>query len=225
MKLYGTPISPHVRKVRVALALKGLEYELEGTFPGTKTPEYLAISPLGKIPAFEDGELMTCDSNVIIEYLEEQYPEIPIRPTNIADRAKSRWLEEYAGSMLFTPLAANIFMERLTRPFQRKVLGDENIVTNSIKNLIPPVFDYIESQLPPEGFIFGQIGVADIAVATAIINATYTDFKVDDVNWPKVSAHLELVKAHPAVKKVMQAEKPLIDALNNARHKLMLQEA
>ncbi|MCP4375656.1 MAG: glutathione S-transferase family protein, partial [bacterium] len=148
MKLYGTPISPFVRKVRVALALKGLEYESEGTFPGTRTPEYLAINPLGKIPAFEDGGLVICDSTVIIEYLEEQYPEVPVRPTNAADRAKSRWLEEYAGSMLFTPLAGNIFMERLTRPFQTKVLGDESVVEDSIKNLVPPVFDYVESQLP-----------------------------------------------------------------------------
>lgn len=224
MKLYGTPISPFVRKTRVVLALKGLEYETEGTFPGTRTPEYLAISPLGKIPAFEDGDLVTRDSNVIVEYLEEQYPEIPVRPSNIADRARSRWLEEYAGSMLFTPLATKIFMERLTGPFQRKVLGDESVVQGSIQNLIPPVFDYVESQLPAEGFIFGEMGVADIAVTTAIINATYTDFEVDAARWPKVSAHLNLVKAHPVIVEVMRAEEPLITALKNARNDLLSQE-
>ena len=225
MKLYGTPISPFVRKVRVALALKGLEYEWEATFPGTKTPEFLAISPLGKIPAFEDGDLMISDSNVIVEYLEEQYPKIPIRPTNITDRAKSRWLEEYAGSTLYMPLAAKIFMERLTRPYQTKVLGDERVVEDSIKNLLPSIFDYVESQLPAAGFIFGEMGVADIAVATTIINATYTDFEVDTGRWPKVSEHLSLVKAHPIVVKVLQAEEPLIAALNNARNELMIQAA
>ncbi|MCP4046854.1 MAG: glutathione S-transferase family protein [Gammaproteobacteria bacterium] len=225
MKLYGTPISPFVRKVRVALALKGLEYESEGTYPGTRTPEYLAISPLGKIPAFEDGDLAICDSNVIVEYLEEQYPEISIRPSNVADRARSRWLEEYAGSMLYTPLAAKIFMERLTRPYQNKVPGDERVVEDSIKNLVPPVFDYVESQLPAEGFIFGEMGIADIAVATTIINATYTDFEVDAGCWPKVSAHLKLIMAHPAVVEVMRAEEPLIAALNNARNELMAQVA
>ncbi len=225
MKLYGTPISPFVRKVRVALALKGLEYESEGTFPGTRTPEYLAISPLGKIPAFEDGDVVICDSNVIVEYLEEQYPEIPVRPSNVADRARSRWLEEYAGSMLFTPLAARIFMERLTRPFQTKVPGDESVVEDSIKNLVPPVFDYVESQLPGEGFIFGELSVADIAVATATINATYADFQVDAGRWPQVNAHLNLVKAHPAVMEVMGAEEPLIAALHRARNELIAQEA
>ncbi|MCP4283716.1 MAG: glutathione S-transferase family protein, partial [Gammaproteobacteria bacterium] len=189
----------------------------------TRTPEYLAISPLGKVPAFEDGDLVICDSNVIVEYLEEQYPEIPVRPSGVADRARSRWLEEYAGSMLFTPLAGKIFMERLTRPFQTKVPGDESIVEDSIQNLVPPVFDYVESQLPAEGFIFGEMGIADIAVATAIINATYTEFEVDAGCWPKVSAHLNLVKSHPAVVEVMRAEEPLIAALNNARNELMTQ--
>jgi len=225
MKLYGTPISPFVRKVRVALALKGLEYESEGTFPGTKTPEYLAISPLGKVPAFEDGDVVIRDSNVIVEYLEDKYPDIPIRPTNVADRARSRWLEEYASSMLFTPLAANIFMERLIRPFQTKLLGDEKVVGDSIKNMVPPVFDYIESQLPAEGFIFGKMGLADIAVATAIINATYAEFEVDANCWPKVNAHLNLVKAHPVVIEVMRSEEPLVAALNNTRNELMAQEA
>ena len=45
MKIYGVPISPFVRKTRFVLELKGLDYEIEGVFPGTQTPEYLAISP------------------------------------------------------------------------------------------------------------------------------------------------------------------------------------
>lgn len=217
MKIYGIAISPYVRKARVVLELKRLEHEIEDIFPGTKTPEYLAISPLGKIPALEDGDLVICDSNVIVEYLEEQYPAIPVRPSNIADRAKSRWLEEYAGSMLFKPCASDIFMERMTKPFMTGEPADESVVENSINNLIPPVFEYIESQLPAAGFFFEEMGVADIAVASAIINATYTDFEVDASRWPKLSAHLTLVKDHPAVIKCMQTEERFIAALNDAR--------
>jgi glutathione S-transferase len=225
MKLYGIPLSPFVRKTRVALELKGLDYEVVDIFPGTKTAEYLAISPLGKIPAFEDGDVVICDSNVIVEYLEEKYPETPVRPTNIADRAKSRWLEEYGGSMLFTPCAGDIFMERMTKPFMTNEPTDESVVENSINNKIPPLFDYVESQLPAEGFIFGELGVADIAIATALINATYADFEVDSQKWPKLAAHLNLVKAHPVLVKCRQAEEPLITALNNARNEKLAQEA
>lgn len=217
MKIYGIPISPFVRKARVALELKGLEYELDHTiYPGTRTPEYLAISPLGKIPAFQDGDLYMCDSNVIVEYLEEQYPDIPIRPSSAADRARSRWLEEYAGSMLFGPCAGGIFMERMTKPFMTNEPADENVVQHSINNLLPPLFDYVESQLPASGFIFAEMGVADIAVATALINATYTDFEVDIDRWPRLNTHLGLVKAHPVVAKCMETEAPFIARLKGA---------
>ncbi|WP_298773896.1 glutathione S-transferase family protein [uncultured Shewanella sp.] len=213
MKLYGIPMSPFVRKARVVLELKGLDYDIVDIYPGTKTAEYLAISPLGKIPALHDGDVVICDSSVIIEYLEEQYPDTTVRPKSIEDRAKSRWLEEYGGSMLFKPCADHIFMERLTKPVMTNNPTDERIVENSITNLVPPVFDYVESQLPATGFFFGELGVADIAVATAIINATYADFDVDALRWPKLSAHLAQIMAHPVLMKCMQTEKPMIDSL------------
>ncbi len=222
MKLYGIPISPFVRKARVALELKGLKYEMDNIYPGTKTTEYLAISPLGKIPALEDGNTIICDSNVIIEYLEEQYPSIPVRPSNIVERAKSRWLEEYAGSMLFKPCAGNIFMECLTKPFKSNKQTDDKVVKHSIDNLLPPLFNYIESQLPKDGFFFGEMGIVDIAVATALINATYTDFEVDKILWPKLANHLSIVKNHPVVAKCMQTEEPMINALINDRNKRLL---
>ena len=222
MKIYGVPISPYVRKACVALELKGLDYEIENIFPGTNTPEYLAISPLGKIPAFEDGDLVICDSSVIVEYLEEQYPDIPIRPGDIAERARSRWLEEY-GSALFAPCAAGIFMEQMTKPFRTGESPDLSVVEDAIDNLVPPVFDYVESQLPPEGFLFGEMGIADIALVSPIINATYTDFEVDGDRWPKLAAHVKLVKAHPAVFKCLQAEEPLIAVLHNANEERVAQ--
>jgi len=216
MKIYGVPISPYTRKACVALNLKGLEYEIENIFPGTRTPEFLAISPLGKIPAFEDDELIMCDSNVIVEYLEEQYPETPIRPSSIADRAKSRWLEEY-GSALFAPCAKGIFMEQMTKPFMTGETPDLGLVKHAVDELIPPVFDYVESQLPEQGFLFGDMTIADISLISPVINATYTGFEVDAKCWPKLSVYLDLVKSHPAVAKCLDAEAPLIDALRKAK--------
>ena len=95
--------------------------------------------------------------------------------------------------------------------------ANENVVADSIANRVPPIFDYIESQLPEQGFFFGDISVADIAVVSATINASYSCFEVDSELWPKVSSHLQLVKEHPLVRKCMEAEKPLIDALIQAQ--------
>jgi len=215
--VHGMPISPYVRKTRVALELKGIEYERTDVFPGTKTPEFLALSPLGKIPAFEDGELIMCDSNVMVEYLEEQYPEIPIRPTSPVDRARSRWLEEY-GAVLFNPCAEDVFMSRMTTPFTSGEPEDSSIAENAIKNLQPPLFDYVEAQLPEQGFLFGDFTIADISLVSPLINASYADWSVDSERWPKLSAFLARVIAHPAVAKCMEAENPIIEALTSARN-------
>jgi glutathione S-transferase len=60
--VYGANASPFVRKVRVFLAEKGLPYHLEPVFPFNPTPEYKKMSPLGKIPAYQEGDVTLSDS-------------------------------------------------------------------------------------------------------------------------------------------------------------------
>ena len=97
MKLYGSSLSPFVRKVAAVISLKGLDCDHEQAMFGSLPRD---LSPLGKIPAFADGKLKLADSSVICEYLEEQYPAVPVLPKTAADRARARWLEEFADSKL-----------------------------------------------------------------------------------------------------------------------------
>ncbi len=75
--LHGSNISPYVRKVRVALAYKGIEYDDVQQIPFGAPPEFVAKSPLSKIPCWEEGELILPDSSVILSYLEHRYPDPP----------------------------------------------------------------------------------------------------------------------------------------------------
>ena len=113
--LHGNSVSPFVRKVLVALAIKGIDFEQVQQMPYSGDAEYLKISPLGKIPALQDGDLNLCDSTVICEYLEDSYPDNPIYPTDPKQKAKARWVEELAGSRV-TELAAGIFSSALCAP-------------------------------------------------------------------------------------------------------------
>ena len=79
--LHGSNISPFVRKVRVALAYKGIEYDNTQQNPFGAPPKYRAKSPLSKIPCWEEGELILPDSSVILSYLEHRYPDPPLVPT------------------------------------------------------------------------------------------------------------------------------------------------
>ena len=114
MKIYGANLSPFVRKVLTVCALKELEYEHVIVMPGNFPDGYLKISPLGKIPALEDGELTISDSSVICEYLEERYPAIPTMPTDLAERARARWLEEY-GDSKFVEAVATFFLRTFVK--------------------------------------------------------------------------------------------------------------
>lgn len=207
MKVYGVRISPFVRKVLAVLEWKGLAYELIPKAPQDQSPEFKALSPLGKIPAFTDGEIKLADSTVICEYLEEQYPAIATLPASPADRARARWLEEFTDTALMEACGPGLFFERFVKPKFFKQPTDEAKVANTITNVLPPLLDYLETQVPVEGFLFGKCGRVDISIAGPLLNpVVYADYSVDTTKWPKLAAYLARVKAEPVIEKLMELE-------------------
>jgi glutathione S-transferase len=203
--LHGASGSPFVRKVQVALALKGLPFEQIQQIPFTKDPEYRKLNPLGKIPTLQDGDLTICDSTVICEYLEETYPQAPLYPSNSADRAKARWFEELGGSRV-AELAAGIFFQRFMRPMVLKQEPDEELIAKIMNKQLPPLLDYIESQVPVQGFIFGEFMMADLSLMSPFVNAAYAGYQVDAHRWPVFSDFIARVRAHPVVSRLLEAE-------------------
>lgn len=90
-KLYGFDVSNYYNMIKLALALKGIDYEPVMTYPN-QTPEYLAISPTGKVPALQTEHGVLVETNVILEYLDEVAPEKPLYPTNPFERAQVKEL-------------------------------------------------------------------------------------------------------------------------------------
>lgn len=205
IKLYGANASPFVRKVMVVLAIKQLPYEHTPSMPFSGDEELAGVSPLQKVPALVEGDLNIADSKVICRYLESAYPAVPVYPADPQQRARADWLEEYGGTVL-AESAAGIFFHRFMAPkvFKRPV--DEEAVGKIINENLPPLLDYVESQVPAEGFIFGDLTVADLALASPFVNAGYAGYTIDAGKWPKASALVERVKAHSAVAPLLQAE-------------------
>lgn len=210
MKIHGVILSPFVRKVLAVAKLKNLDFENVPVFPGNVEPKWLELSPLGKIPAFEDDQLRISDSSVICEYLEDRYPESSLRPSDPAEKARSRWFEEYGDTKVVELCGGGIFFER----FVKKVMGlgdtDEAKVKQTIEVDLPPVQDYLESKIPADGFLFAEIGIADISIVGPFINAEHVGYSVDAVQWPKLSAFIERVKTHPVLSELIDAEKQML---------------
>jgi glutathione S-transferase len=92
IKLCGFRVSNYHNKVLIALLEKGVPYEEDCTVVPSQTDEYLARSPLGKVPYAEVGGARLCESEVILEYLEDAYPQKPLLPKEPLARAKVREL-------------------------------------------------------------------------------------------------------------------------------------
>jgi glutathione S-transferase len=92
LKLCGFHISNYHNKVRIALLEKGIAFEEDATVTPSQKDDYLARSPMGKVPYLEVNGTRLCESEVILEYLEEAYPQKPLLPKDPLARAKVREL-------------------------------------------------------------------------------------------------------------------------------------
>jgi len=92
MKLYGALASLYVARVVLAAKAKGVELAPQMPPGGMKSPEHLAMNPLGKIPALDDDGKCIVESEVIVEYLNETLPGRNLLPGDAPARAQARLL-------------------------------------------------------------------------------------------------------------------------------------
>ncbi len=205
IRIYGVHGSPFVRKVLVALEFKGLPYEIVQQMPFSGDAEYLKINPLGKVPTLVDGGLTLGDSKVICRYLESAYPEPALYPSELADKAMADWYEDLCGGHV-AELAAGIFFQRFMRPIAFKQEPDEELVAKITGKKLPPMLDYLESQVPLDGFLFGDFMMADLSIVSPFINASYAGYEVDSERWPAVAGLIARVKTQPHVQAILEKE-------------------
>ena len=196
LTIIGSFVSPYVRKVLACMNLKGLAYEVDPITPFFGNDEFERMSPLRRIPVLVDGELSVSDSTVICEYLEEAYSGHRLLPPAPRDRARARWLEEYADTRLGNIFIWGLFYQKVVHPLVWGEPGDEARIVRTINEEAPAALDYLEGQLPPDGFLFGEIGLADIAVASFFRNASYAGFEVDAARWPRTAGFVDRALAH-----------------------------
>ncbi|MFP6627154.1 MAG: glutathione S-transferase family protein [Deltaproteobacteria bacterium] len=214
--VYGVSASPFVRKLRVFLDEKGIDYETKPVFPGTDDESFRAISPLGKVPAYRDEEVAISDSSVICAYLEKKHSEPPLYPTAGADYARALWFEEYADTAVVEPAAA-VFQERvLAKTFFGRDSNEERLA-KAINESLPVVCDYLEAQIgqiDPSGdglfLVGGRLSIADIAVASPFVNLNHGGERVDASRWPGLSAYLEGILGRDSFKALIAEDSQLL---------------
>ncbi len=206
MKIIGSFVSPYVRKVLACMNLKGLDYEVDPITPFFGNEEFERLSPLRRIPVLIDGDLNVSDSSVICAYLDEAYGGHPLLPADPKDRARARWLEEYADTRLGDLFIWGLFYQKSVRPAVWGEAPDAERVAKVLSEALPRELEHLEKEVPEAGFVFGEIGLADIAIATFFRNGAYADFKADARRWPKVAAYVDRVLGHECIASLLPFE-------------------
>jgi glutathione S-transferase len=206
-KLHGVNASPFVRKTRVVLAEKGIDYELVPVMPIGVSDEYKKISPLGKIPCYQDGEFTLPDSSCICAYLERTHPEPSIYPSDPQQFSRALWYEEYGDTKLAETLGP-IFFQRVVQAKILKQETDEALVARHLNDLAPPVLNYLEAEIgESEAIVGGRFSIADVAIATHFVNFAHAGESVDAGRWPGLARYLERIFSRPSFKGVIEEEK------------------
>jgi glutathione S-transferase len=222
MKIIGSYVSPYVRKVLVCMELKGLDYEVDPITPFFGNDEFRRLSPLCRIPVLIDDGLVLTDSSVIAEYLDEQYPEPKLMPVEPKERARARWLEEFADTRLGDVFIWGLFYPKMVHPRVWSEPGDQDRIDRTLSTELPAALYYLEGELPDHGYLFGEIGLADIAIASFFRNGSYAGFVPDAARWPKTSSFVELVLRHPAFQRLHQLEMIQLSSTIEGRRQALL---
>ena len=155
MRLFQYPFSHNCAKVKIALLEKGLAFETPPVDSALlRSPEFLARNPLGKVPVLEDGDFAIGESEVIVEYLEERYPQPPLLPPTIEGRARSRWFSRFHDLYLGPQLSTLFF-----------ALSDGRAGTPAFAvevDRLVALVALLEAQIDPNPFFLGaQFTLAD----------------------------------------------------------------
>ena len=215
--LYGAPLSPFVRKTMLALAYKGVEYDQVNVSPGDLPEGFLKMSPLGKIPAYRDDRVELADSSVICGYLDDKYPTPELLPFGAAQRARTRWYEEYADTAL-SQCVGKIFVQSVLNPLVLGRISDKNLVSQAVENELPECLDYLELELADKRyFVAGILTIADLAISSQLMGLRHADLSIDISRWPRLGTYLSRLYGKDIFQMQMQIEDKIIRRLKDLR--------
>ena len=194
MILYGSSLSPFVRKVMFFCAAGGIEYSMKPVGLGSDDAGFLAASPLRKMPAIDDDGFTLADSSAICHYLETKHKPGLI-PTDAQGLGRAVWLDECADTVLFMALQP-AFFNRVVSPLFMGRSGDAAAAAaQAMAEAAPRALAWLEGEVPADGYLMGNsISFADCAMASPLVNLAHIRAVSGDGDltpYPKLAAYWE----------------------------------
>lgn len=208
LKIHGVPFSAHTRKVILTAIEKGIADELVPVVPLAPPAGWTDLSPLGLIPVVQDGEYVLADSSVICLYLERTHPGPSIYPSDPKHYGCALWIEEFVDGGLAAHVLRELLMQRVFAPKFLNMAPDQELIRRSLTEMIPPRLAYLDTAVAGEYFVGNAFSIADIAVASILINYHYAGEKIQAEQYPRLHRYLRKVLLRDCFKKAFEIEVP-----------------
>ena len=172
-RLYHFTLCPFSRKVRFALAVKGVTHELVQERPWEKRPGFTALNPAGQTPVLQRDALVLSDSTAILEHIEETLERTQLIGSTAEDRAETRRLSAWFDQKFYAEVNAPLLGERMYKRAVVRGTPDGGII-RAASRMADMHLDYIDFLLERRAWLGGgQFGLADIAAAAHLSVADY----------------------------------------------------
>lgn len=202
MKLYSGPLSLFTAKVRIALDEKALAYErVEVGWSLARRyephhPDVIALNPKRQVPVLVDGDVVVYDSTVVLEYLEDRYPEPPLYPRDAITRARCRQLEAAADEIWFPAI-----WDLIEGVFYAAADGRGDAArADRARGALALRYDALDKELAGREFLCGAFSVADIGTFIMVNAAATLGAPPGDAH-ERVRVWLARTRGRPAVRR------------------------
>jgi glutathione S-transferase len=204
LKLFEHPLSPYAQKVKIALCEKALPFVRVFVDPNRSADdpvyqEFVLASPRREVPALVDGPVRIADSTVILEYLDERYPNPELSPPTPAERARVRMLEE----MMDTEYEAVNWGIMEVKVFARASGQDAARLLTRASLQLQRLWNRLERELEGRRFMNGaEFGRGDAAVHPHLAQSQALGHPLSDLH-PRLLAWEQRVAGRSSIKRVV----------------------
>jgi glutathione S-transferase len=205
--VHGVPGSPFVRAVLATLEEKRQPYRLRVMGPDdAKSPEYLAVHPFGRIPAFEHDGFQLYETQAILRYIDAIFPDPALQPTDPKAIARMNQAIGINDWYLFPDIARVIVFQRIVGPALMGLTPDEAAIA-AVAPKVPTCIGALDRLLGDQAFLAGdRLSLADLMLAPQLDYLAATPEGRSAMRGTALDAWLKRMSARPSMEATLPPE-------------------
>jgi glutathione S-transferase len=206
--VHGVPGSPFLRAAMLGLEEKGQRYRVQPLGPGeSKSEAYLKLNPFGRIPTFQHGDFVLYETQAILRYIDDVFPQPPLEPSEPRAAAKMNQLMGVNDWYLFQQVARVIGFQRIVGPALLGITPDEAAIAAAVPDA-HRCLTVLDQMAGPGPFLVGaQLTLADLLIAPQMdFIAATPEGEAILKGCPSLTAWLERMRARPSMQATLPPE-------------------